>query len=74
MGCEPPAWAGGRGDGMSECSNVTEGTAEAPSWGEDGESPSAMWGQQQGSPHGSPQTSRPWRPGRRGLDEKEACR
>ena len=45
MGCEPPARAGGRGDGgdgMSECSNVTEGTAEAPSWGRDGESLSAI--------------------------------
>ena len=27
---------------------------------------------QQGPPHGYPQTSRPWRPSRRGLGEKEA--
>ena len=39
------------------------------------EAPSAEWwrqGQQQETPHGSPQTTRPRRPGRRGLDEEEA--
>ena len=29
-------------------------------------------GQQQETPHGSPQTSRPRKPGHRGLDEEEA--
>ena len=31
-------------------------------------------GHQQETSHGSPQTSRPWRPGRRGLYEREAGR
>ena len=32
----------------------------------------AVGGQQRETPHGSPQTSRPWRPYHRGLDEREA--
>ena len=48
---------------------------EAPLARGDGDSPSAEWwhqGKQQETPPGSPQTSRPRRPGRRGLDEEEA--
>ena len=45
----------------------------APCWGGGMVNPlSGTWGHQQGPPHGSPQTWRPWRPCSRGLDEREA--